>query len=87
MVYAEPTVLSNASANIEGLAYNNVRAALPVTETTDLPYSSRIAGRMHACGHDGHMSMLLGATRHLCETRNFRGSVAAEENGGEGLKW
>jgi amidohydrolase len=63
--------------------------ALPIAETTNLPYSSRVAGRMHACGHDGHTAMLLGASRHLCETRNFRGSVVvifqpAEEGGGGG---
>ena len=63
--------------------------ALPITETTGLPYASRIPGRMHACGHDGHTAMLLGAARHLCDTRNFRGSVAvifqpAEEGGGGG---
>jgi amidohydrolase len=63
--------------------------ALPISEATNLPYSSRVSGRMHACGHDGHTAMLLGASRHLCETRNFRGSVAvifqpAEEGGGGG---
>ena len=63
--------------------------ALPITETTGLSYASQIPGRMHACGHDGHTAMLLGAARHLCETRNFRGSVAvifqpAEEGGGGG---
>jgi amidohydrolase len=63
--------------------------ALPIVESTNLPYSSRISGCMHACGHDGHTAMLLGASRHLCETRNFRGSVAvifqpAEEGGGGG---
>src|SRR5688572_1632078 len=50
--------------------------ALPIVEATHLPYASRISGRMHACGHDGHTAMLLGASRHLCETRNFRGSIA-----------
>ncbi|MGE3830077.1 MAG: M20 aminoacylase family protein [Parvibaculaceae bacterium] len=63
--------------------------ALPIAETTGLDYASQIPGRMHACGHDGHMAMLLGAARHLCETRNFKGSVAvifqpAEEGGGGG---
>jgi amidohydrolase len=63
--------------------------ALPITEETGLAYASKIPGRMHACGHDGHTAMLLGATRHLCETRNFRGRVAvifqpAEEGGGGG---
>ena len=50
--------------------------ALPIAEVRDLPYRSRHAGRMHACGHDGHMAILLGAARYLAETRNFAGSVA-----------
>jgi amidohydrolase len=63
--------------------------ALPILEETQLPYASKVVGRMHACGHDGHTAMLLGATRHLCDTRNFRGAVAvifqpAEEGGGGG---
>ena len=49
--------------------------ALPIDEETNLPYSSRNAGRMHACGHDGHTTMLLGAARYLAETRNFKGTV------------
>jgi amidohydrolase len=65
--------------------------ALPITEETGLEYASKIPGRMHACGHDGHTAMLLGAARHLCETRNFRGQVAvifqpAEEGGAGGLE-
>lgn len=64
--------------------------ALPITEVTGLPYASKTPGKMHACGHDGHTAMLLGAARHLCETRNFRGHVAvifqpAEEGGAGGL--
>ncbi len=47
--------------------------ALPITETTGLPYASEIAGRMHACGHDGHMTMLLGAARYLTADSDFRG--------------
>ncbi|HTC07368.1 MAG TPA: M20 aminoacylase family protein [Acetobacteraceae bacterium] len=49
--------------------------ALPIEEETNLPYSSRNRGRMHACGHDGHTTMLLGAARYLAETRNFNGTV------------
>ena len=63
--------------------------ALPITEATGLPHASRTKGKMHACGHDGHTAMLLGAAKHLCETRNFSGSVAvifqpAEEGGAGG---
>lgn len=60
---------------------------LPIPEETGLDYASRHAGNMHACGHDGHTTMLLGAARYLAETRNFSGRVAlifqpAEEVGG-----
>ena len=61
--------------------------ALPIEEATGLPYASKTPGLMHACGHDGHTAMLLGAARYLAETRNFAGEVAvifqpAEEGGG-----
>jgi hippurate hydrolase len=50
--------------------------ALPIHETTGLSYQSTQSGKMHACGHDGHTTMLLGAAKHLAETRDFDGSVA-----------
>ncbi|NEW87550.1 amidohydrolase [Rhodopseudomonas sp. WA056] len=60
--------------------------ALPITEATGLPYASKVPGKMHACGHDGHTAMLLGAARYLAETRNFAGDAVvifqpAEEGG------
>ncbi len=64
--------------------------ALPIEETTNLPYRSSVPGRMHACGHDGHTAMLLGAARHLARTRNFSGTAVVifqpAEEGGAGAK-
>jgi amidohydrolase len=49
--------------------------ALPITEETNLPYRSTVPGTMHACGHDGHTTMLIGAARYLAETRDFEGTA------------
>ena len=64
--------------------------ALPIQEKTGLEYSSKTPGIMHACGHDGHTAMLLGAAKYLSETRNFDGTVVVifqpAEEGGAGAK-
>ena len=64
--------------------------ALPMAEQTNLPYASRVAGKMHACGHDGHTAMLLGAARTLCDRRAFAGTAVCvfqpAEEGGAGAR-
>lgn len=78
---------ANGSGKVIGLRAD--MDALPIHEQTGLDYASKTDGAMHACGHDGHTAMLLGATKYLSETRNFDGTVVvifqpAEEGGGGG---
>lgn len=78
---------ANTSGRVIGLRAD--MDALPIHEQTGLDYASKTPGAMHACGHDGHTAMLLGAAKYLSETRNFDGTVViifqpAEEGGGGG---
>ena len=67
-------VLRNGAGN-RAIGLRADMDALPMTEMTDLPFSSTIPGKMHACGHDGHTTMLLGAAKYLAETKNFSGTI------------
>ena len=86
-------VVAVIKGNKPGSKVVGVRAdmdALPMEELTGKPYASKIKGKMHACGHDGHTAMLLGAARYLAETRNFAGTAIMifqpAEEGGAGAK-
>ena len=67
------TLVNGTSRKVIGIRAD--MDALPIHETTGLAYASRHAGKMHACGHDGHTTMLLGLARYLSETKNFDGTV------------
>ncbi len=82
-------VIGRGGAN-HAIALRADMDALPIAEATGAPYASQTSGQMHACGHDGHTAMLLGAAQYLCETRAFSGRAVlvfqpAEEGGAGGL--
>jgi hippurate hydrolase len=68
-------VLEGRSANGRRIGLRADMDALPIEEATNLPYRSTVPGKMHACGHDGHTTMLVGAARYLAETRDFDGTA------------
>ena len=82
-------VIKGKAASARSIGLRADMDCLPMHETGSVPYKSKHEGRMHACGHDGHTTMLLGTARYLAETRNFAGTAylifqPAEEGGGGG---
>jgi amidohydrolase len=81
---------ANGDAEVKVIGLRADMDALPVEEATGLSYASKTPGMMHACGHDGHTAMLLGAARYLAETRNFAGDAVVifqpAEEGGAGAQ-
>jgi len=80
----------NGDGDVKVIGLRADMDALPIEEQTNLAYASKTPGKMHACGHDGHTAMLLGAARYLAETRNFAGDAVVifqpAEEGGAGAK-
>ena len=85
------TIEGQSTSSGKRIGFRGDIDALDITEESGVPHASKIAGKMHACGHDGHTSMLLGTARYLQQTRNFNGTVhlffqPAEEGGGGAYK-
>lgn len=85
------TIHGKSTASGKSIAFRGDIDALDITEDSGVPHASKVPGKMHACGHDGHTSMLLGTAKYLAETRNFDGTVhlffqPAEEGGGGAYK-
>src|ERR1700685_1914535 len=83
-------VIRGRNAGTKGIGLRAAMDARPLEKAPALPYRSTVPGKMHACGHDGHTAMLLGATKYLAETRNFAGTAVvifqpAEEGGAGAL--
>jgi amidohydrolase len=83
-------VIRGRKAGVKVVGLRADMDALPIEEATNVPYKSTVPGKMHACGHDGHTAMLLGAAKYLSETRNFAGTAVVifqpAEEGGAGAR-